>query len=147
MAPTRLPAQWVLQVPAAGDGTRLASANMKRRDSTPQRIRPGCCPRFHPESWNNQTLHFDNKPFVKASTISLPRAAEYGMPTTIGRSIDHYSCVRLMCSGCAKTRSGDLPRRTSMTAVEPLRGLTLVAAREGTVTRTVVPVASAIRLR
>ena len=31
----------------------------------------GCCPRFRPEPWTNQALHFDRKPFVKASTISL----------------------------------------------------------------------------
>ncbi|MCC7010458.1 MAG: hypothetical protein IT184_16735 [Acidobacteria bacterium] len=31
----------------------------------------GCCPRFHPEPWENQDLHFDRKPFVRASTISL----------------------------------------------------------------------------
>ena len=31
----------------------------------------GCCPRFNPEGWDNQTLHFENKPFVRASTISL----------------------------------------------------------------------------
>jgi hypothetical protein len=30
----------------------------------------GCCPRFHPEPWDDQQLHFENKPFVKASTIS-----------------------------------------------------------------------------
>jgi hypothetical protein len=30
-----------------------------------------CCPRFHPEPWDNQELHFENKPFVKASTVSL----------------------------------------------------------------------------
>jgi len=30
-----------------------------------------CCPRFHPDPWDNQKLHFENKPFVKASTISL----------------------------------------------------------------------------
>jgi hypothetical protein len=29
-----------------------------------------CCPRFHPEAWDNQELHFDHKPFVRASTIS-----------------------------------------------------------------------------
>ena len=31
----------------------------------------GCCPRFRPEPWTDQELHFDRKPFVKASTISL----------------------------------------------------------------------------
>lgn len=30
-----------------------------------------CCPRFCPEPWRNQQLHFDNKPFVRASTVSL----------------------------------------------------------------------------
>ena len=30
-----------------------------------------CCPRFHPEPWDAQELHFENKPFVRASTISL----------------------------------------------------------------------------
>jgi hypothetical protein len=29
-----------------------------------------CCPRFTPEPWQDQELHFDNKPFVRASTIS-----------------------------------------------------------------------------
>lgn len=30
-----------------------------------------CCPRFHPEPWDNQDLHFENKPFVKASTTTF----------------------------------------------------------------------------
>lgn len=30
-----------------------------------------CCPRFNPDGWDRQTLHFDHKPFVKASTVSL----------------------------------------------------------------------------
>jgi hypothetical protein len=30
-----------------------------------------CCPRFRPEPWDNQQLHFDQKPFVKASTVSF----------------------------------------------------------------------------
>ena len=31
----------------------------------------GCCPRFQPGPWENQELHFEHKPFVHASTISL----------------------------------------------------------------------------
>jgi len=31
----------------------------------------GCCPRFHPEPWDEQTLHFEDKPFVRASTVSV----------------------------------------------------------------------------
>jgi hypothetical protein len=30
-----------------------------------------CCPRFNPEPWDEQELRFENKLFVKASTISL----------------------------------------------------------------------------
>jgi hydrolase family protein len=38
-----------------------------------------CCPRFKPEPWDGQELHFENKPFVKASTISL-----FHMPLNMG---------------------------------------------------------------
>jgi len=31
----------------------------------------GCCPRFKPEAWDNQALHFEGKPFVRAKTRSL----------------------------------------------------------------------------
>lgn len=30
-----------------------------------------CCPRFRPEFWDNRLLLFENKPFVKSSTISF----------------------------------------------------------------------------
>lgn len=30
----------------------------------------GCCPRFKPEGWDNQRLHFDAKKFVRATTRS-----------------------------------------------------------------------------
>lgn len=30
----------------------------------------GCCPRFNPQGWDNQHLHFENKPFVRATTRS-----------------------------------------------------------------------------
>lgn len=33
-------------------------------------IPTGCCPRFHPEGWDGQELHFRNKPFVRATTRS-----------------------------------------------------------------------------
>lgn len=29
-----------------------------------------CCPRFNPEGWDGQDLHFRDKPFVRAATIS-----------------------------------------------------------------------------
>ena len=31
----------------------------------------GCCPRFHPEPWDERELHFEDKLFVRATTVSL----------------------------------------------------------------------------
>lgn len=31
----------------------------------------GCCPRFNSTGWDNQTLHFKDKPFVRATTHSV----------------------------------------------------------------------------
>lgn len=31
----------------------------------------GCCPRFHPQDWDDQDLHFTDKLFVRAKTKSL----------------------------------------------------------------------------
>ena len=31
----------------------------------------GCCPKFNPEGWDGRRLHFENKPFVRATTKSL----------------------------------------------------------------------------
>ncbi len=31
----------------------------------------GCCPRFHPQGWDGQALHFRDKLFVRARTRSL----------------------------------------------------------------------------
>ena len=31
----------------------------------------GCCPRFDPENWDSQELHFRDKPFVRAKTWSV----------------------------------------------------------------------------
>jgi len=31
----------------------------------------GCCPRFNPEGWNDQELHFKDKQFVRAKTLSV----------------------------------------------------------------------------
>ena len=44
-----------------------------------------CCPRFKPEPWEGQELHFENKPFVKASTISLFHVP-LNMGTVYGRT-------------------------------------------------------------
>lgn len=31
----------------------------------------GCCPKFNPDGWDGQALHFRDKPFVKATTRSM----------------------------------------------------------------------------
>ena len=31
----------------------------------------GCCPKFNPEGWDGQELHFENKDFIRATTRSL----------------------------------------------------------------------------
>lgn len=30
----------------------------------------GCCPKFNPEGWDGQELHFEDKPFLRATTKS-----------------------------------------------------------------------------
>ncbi len=40
----------------------------------------GCCPKFNPEGWDGQELHFDNKTFIRATTKSLMH-----MPLNMGR--------------------------------------------------------------
>ena len=31
----------------------------------------GCCPKFNPKGWDGQELHFENKEFIRATTMSL----------------------------------------------------------------------------
>jgi hydrolase family protein len=38
-----------------------------------------CYPRFKPDPWDGQELHFENKPFVRASTISLFHVPLHGL--------------------------------------------------------------------
>lgn len=40
----------------------------------------GCCPRFQPQPWDDQKLHFENKRFVKAKTRSVGH-----IPLNMGR--------------------------------------------------------------
>lgn len=40
----------------------------------------GCCPKFNPQGWDGQELHFDNKDFVRATTKSLMH-----IPLNMGR--------------------------------------------------------------
>lgn len=44
----------------------------------------GCCPRFKPESWDGQSLHFEAKPFVRAKTRSVMH-----VPLNMGKVFEH----------------------------------------------------------
>lgn len=44
----------------------------------------GCCPRFNPEGWDRQTLHFRDKPFVRATTRSVMH-----IPVNMGSVFSH----------------------------------------------------------
>lgn len=46
----------------------------------------GCCPRFKPDGWDGQELHFDRKRFVKATTRSL-----FHVPLNMGRVFERTS--------------------------------------------------------
>jgi hypothetical protein len=49
--------------------------NMMKTNETPFNDQSdnttGCCPRFNAEGWDGQTLHFENKPFLRATTFSV----------------------------------------------------------------------------
>jgi hypothetical protein len=48
----------------------------------------GCCPRFQPEGWDNQHLHFENKKFVRATTRSAMHIP-WNMGQVFSRVQDH----------------------------------------------------------
>ncbi len=43
---------------------KLPAVNMEDNET-------GCCPRFDPEPWDEKTFQFDEKPFVKVTTINF----------------------------------------------------------------------------
>ncbi|WP_114521654.1 hydrolase [Altererythrobacter sp. ZODW24] len=43
----------------------------------------GCCPRFHPDGWDEQLLHFEGKQFVRATTRSKDHVP-FDMDTVFG---------------------------------------------------------------
>ncbi|MBT8292344.1 MAG: hypothetical protein KJN70_03650 [Eudoraea sp.] len=43
-----------------------------------------CCPKFHPEKWNEKTFHWDRKKFIKGS---VPTFFHIPLPPMIGKRI------------------------------------------------------------
>jgi hypothetical protein len=52
----------------------------------------GCCPKFNPEGWDAQDLHFRDKRFVRATTRSLMHIP-INMGTVFARVQDHLQKV------------------------------------------------------
>jgi hypothetical protein len=48
----------------------------------------GCCPKFNPQGWDGQELHFRDKPFVRATTRSLMHVP-LNMSKVFARVMDH----------------------------------------------------------
>ncbi|NNE50828.1 MAG: hypothetical protein HKN30_00315 [Sulfitobacter sp.] len=46
----------------------------------------GCCPRFNPEGWDGQELHFENKEFIRATTKSAMH-----IPLNMGRVFERIN--------------------------------------------------------
>jgi hypothetical protein len=69
----------------------------------------GCCPRFKPEGWDEQELHFEDKKFVKAETKSI-----FHIPINMGKVFPRT----MTAIEAAKSGSGDefivLSRDSSM---------------------------------
>ncbi len=59
------------------------------------RSETGCCPRFNPEPWDEQTFVFDNKLFVTADTKSFLRKSK-------GKTMKKIYFFYTTCPKCAK---------------------------------------------
>jgi hypothetical protein len=59
-----LPVRWLLKW-----GTAMKTNETPRYDASVNTT--GCCPKFNPEGWDSQELHFKDKRFVKATTHSV----------------------------------------------------------------------------
>ncbi len=56
---------------------RLSVLETNRVPATDLRDNPtGCCPRFRPERWDAQTLHFERKPFARAMSREVLRVPQ-----------------------------------------------------------------------
>ena len=56
---------------------RISVLETNRVPATDLRDNPtGCCPRFHPERWDRQALHFQQKPFARAMSHEVRRVPQ-----------------------------------------------------------------------
>ncbi|MFN0193467.1 MAG: hydrolase [Aestuariivirga sp.] len=55
----------------------------------------GCCPKFNPEGWDNQELHFENKRFLRAKTTSVAHIP-INMGSVFARVQEHIDEAKAM---------------------------------------------------
>ena len=67
----------------------------------------GCCPKFDPEGWDGQELHFDNKPFLRATTRSVLHVP-VNMGKVFARVQDHIEASDAMIPEGYLVLSSDL---------------------------------------
>lgn len=72
----------------------------------------GCCPRFSPDGWDRQTLHFEGKPFVRAVTHGANYVPQ-DMAEVFGMTFGRIAAAGALDAGHALVLSRDLsPRET-----------------------------------
>lgn len=67
----------------------------------------GCCPKFNAEGWDGQTLHFKDKPFVRAKTISVAHVP-LNMGRVFGRVLGKIDAAKAVDPAHAIVLSRDL---------------------------------------
>jgi hypothetical protein len=70
----------------------------------------GCCPRFEPKEWEAQELHFDRKPFVRASTVGVLHVP-LNMSSVFGRTLKAIEAAHAGTGGHFVLSHDDSPWR------------------------------------
>ena len=66
----------------------------------------GCCPKFNPDGWDDQELHFKDKRFARATTLNA-MAMRFSQISTLRAGRLRY--VRRSCGSNALPHSGHVP--------------------------------------
>ncbi|MDX8482425.1 hypothetical protein RFN28_28780 [Mesorhizobium sp. VK24D] len=74
--------------------------------------RTGCCPKFNPGGWDDQELHFRDKPFVRATTRSVMHVP-VNMGAVFARVNQHIDAAGASADGQFIVLSRDLSPWTS----------------------------------
>lgn len=89
----------------------------------------GCCPKFNPQGWDGQELHFDNKKFIRATTISLLH-----IPLNMSRVFERVQRHIVTADAYSPDNSIVLSRDISAWQAEHLFSISKTVSEEETVT-------------